>query len=500
MNIKNIIYEEYLNSNMHESELINQLDNIQEKSIKNAGVIYTPWNIVKEMIVIASPTNEMKIIEPSCGHGIFIFGLLEYMQENYKISGKDLLDWFLNKVIAIDISKTTVIELQDILSVYFKKHFNIIISNEYFHNIIAEDSLYYKSEEQFDLAIGNPPYIRTKNLNEIYLKELRTNFKSCVKGNVDIYYAFIEKCLKISKETCLITPNSFITNISAKNLRIILYKNIDILIDFRETLIFKDARIYTAIVKFSQKQNNTMLYANNIGQPLNLIDKGMILDIKNKPPTLSENILSEMASLANSTYLVRKQNEKYYAEINNKKYEIEEGILAPYLKMTKIKNTDLSKIDYMICPYTLDKKIIPEDTLKIKYPKTYLYLLEVKEKLMQRDKGKIDKYEAWYAYGRKQGLHNIIDNIIVVIPKLIGKDCKPIKLDIEHLLKNFGRVLFTAGFIVPQNRHNIERTESFLSESFIQFVELNGKPWPGKTESYFAINSNQIKTYKKGVI
>ena len=62
-----------------------------------------------------------------------------------------------------------------------------------------------------------------------------------------------------------------------------------------------------------------------------------------------------------------------------------------------------NKILYIIYPYD-NGNIIDEDTFKQSNPNTYNYLLENKDELAQRDKGKQDKYASWYAYGRTQSI------------------------------------------------------------------------------------------------
>ncbi|MDH3325038.1 MAG: hypothetical protein OEL89_05345, partial [Candidatus Peregrinibacteria bacterium] len=61
----------------------------------------------------------------------------------------------------------------------------------------------------------------------------------------------------------------------------------------------------------------------------------------------------------------------------------------------------------IIFPYVKEGKthnLIEEKILKEKYPKTYFYLMIIKEELSKRDKGK-SKIPNWYAYGRGQGLN-----------------------------------------------------------------------------------------------
>ena len=61
----------------------------------------------------------------------------------------------------------------------------------------------------------------------------------------------------------------------------------------------------------------------------------------------------------------------------------------------------------IIFPYKqIGKKFVAmnEYELKNKFPECYLYLIEVKDELATRDKGK-RKYEEWFAYARTQGLN-----------------------------------------------------------------------------------------------
>lgn len=482
MDDKQTIYDRYLLSDMHEADLIVGLDRLQAKSIKKNGVIYTPLHIVNTMLDISKPHPDMTIIEPACGHGIFLFQLLSYMNQHYNLSGMDLYQWFVTKVTAIDISDTTIQELNDILILYFYKHHGIQVST--FDNIITADSLYY-TNNHYDLALGNPPYVRTKNLDTQYLTELRTNFKSCKTGNVDIYYAFIEKYLNHATMMCFITPNSFLNNVSAKTLRTLLQDKLSLLIDFKQKLIFQDARTYTCIFKTTTNNNNTLLYANDIDQPL--IEKNISEICKDNIKVCNiDTVLSGIATLCDSVFKVKKINDKYFATYNATTYEIEKDIIVPYLKLSKLKPEKL-EYDYMIYPYNSDKSIIPEDIFKQQYPYTYHYLTITLPTLSNRDKGKTSKYDSWYAYGRKQGLHSYTNDVII-IPIMVSNDCKPFRFNLDNLLSNFKTIVFTSGFIVPYK----PEYNSILSDDFVDYAKTIGKPWPG---SYYSLTTTQIKAF-----
>lgn len=488
---KEIAYAKYTNNEINEFELIEKIDLLQ-KTIKSEGVIYTPLSIVDFMIENSNPKREWTIVEPSCGHGMFVFAILNFMKNKYSFNGEQLFSWFIAKVKAYDIEEQTVFELKEILSLYFKKEFNLILNNEDFPNIIVQDGL-FNGNNHFDLCIGNPPYIRTKNIEESYLKTLRQTYKSCEKGNIDIYYAFIEKYVKQCDRVCFITPNSFVSNVSGTKIKEILFPYLELFIDFKEKLIFKDARTYTCIFKTNKfKQNDELLYSNSLEEkvyPKNIID---VFKIKVKNDNNHE-VLSGIATLCDSAYLVNKINGKYCANNNGVLYEIEEELIAPYLKLTKQQGNDIN-IGYMIFPYDRDNKIIKENEMEEKYPLAYTYLLSVKnEKLLKRDKGKISKYESWYAYGRKQGFYNIVDDKALIVPSMIGSNCQPKVIDIKELIKQYGRILFTSGYVIPLNVNNFGLCDFILSDAFQNHLLEHGKPWPGKSLPYYSLTAKQLK-------
>lgn len=497
--MKKELYENYLNSQQHISDLIMSLDKIQEKSVKTKGVIYTPKHIADHMVYLSQPTPEKTIIEPSCGHGIFLFSLLDYMRQSQKLENEKLLEWFLNKVKALEFNPITVIETKELLSLYFQKNTNQKPSGNDFDNIIVADSLFYQHDKIYDLCIGNPPYVSIKNIDEDYLTQLRENFKSCQKGNIDLYFAFTERYKNLSKELCFITPNSFLTSQAGKLLRNEVIDHLSLLIDFKEKYIFEDARTFTCVFKTLRDHKiEQCLYSNNINEELKLKDKKeIILDQQLKEDNSGiTNYLGSIATSANKLYRVRKENDKYFIDFNGKKFEIEKEILAPHLKIVKVKKDDVSNIDYMIYPYNDEKQLIQEKELKQKYPKAYKYLKTIKPELEKRNNGKIEEFESWYSYAKKSGMYKITEKEIVTIPSLIGGECRPVKLNIENLLDNFGRVVFTDGFVVPNNIENKKICDFILSEDFIKQIQKTATIFANEPNLYYKVAPRDLKSIK----
>ena len=454
--------------------------------IKEFGVIYTPDNIVKFMIELSEIKLTDKILEPSVGTGNFIFGLLNFISSKYKLYGIELYTWLINHVNGYDIDEQSISILKMKLFNYFQSNFKFIPPS--FHNFKCVDSLYINENIYYDLVIGNPPYVRTRNIDSLYLEKLRKNFISCKSGNIDLYYAFIEKFSLVAKKLCFITPNTWLKNKSAENLKNkIIFPKMNYLIDFKEKLVFSNEKTYTCIFLINSLENYYK-YSNNIDSQYLTLIKEQVVN-KNKS---EKYVYSEIATLANKLYLVNKVGEDFIATYKDKKYHIEEGILAYYLKLTKIKNNNLDTMDYFIFPYDKNNKIISEEILKTRFPLAYNYLYQIKSELNKRDKGKVGKYEAWYAYGRKQGLHNIIGKNIIILPIMIGNSCIPQLINIERLKDR--KIVFTSGFIIDYEKYNIDQN-IFLSNDFLKFVKDNGKIYPSNKELYYAITSTQVNNY-----
>jgi hypothetical protein len=119
----------------------------------------------------------------------------------------------------------------------------------------------------FDLVIANPPYVRTSNLSKA--AELKKLYRSMHSKNVDLYYAFVERCFRvpIAKENedaarrnlrglagksggvAFILP-SFAQTTSAERLRQILGDGayVDRWVDFLDLQVFSRATNYVALM------------------------------------------------------------------------------------------------------------------------------------------------------------------------------------------------------------------------------------------------------------
>ncbi len=99
----------------------------------------------------------------------------------------------------------------------------------------------------FDIVIGNPPYVSTKGTTEIMKSELQSAFGY----SDDLYNHFIIKGIKLLKNqgvNTMITPDTYFTTLTKRNLREFLLANKIISIIHLGHDIFDSAMVSTAII------------------------------------------------------------------------------------------------------------------------------------------------------------------------------------------------------------------------------------------------------------
>lgn len=415
--------------------------------LEASGVVFTPKYIsdfiVRGTIDIESYKKDLKIIDPACGCGIFLISAIEYISENTDNSVYDIVK---NNIYGIDIIKENVRRTKYAIEYYLLIN-NISYENVDF-NIKCKDSLKNDlgkvfSINRFEYVIGNPPYLNTHELTREEINYLKSNYETTQKGSFNIFYAFIEKSLdSISEEgrVSFIIPNNWLTIKSAKELREFLKsKNyIEEIIDFKDNMIFSPVRTYNTICKFNKAKNETFNYSvvrksNKIEKELlNLKFYNMSIDkldnhrwvisdektlknisnIESQEISLKELIRTGIATLKDEVFLVEKGDDGYIKKHNNKVYNIDSDSVVDLYKISDIKGDKIpSEIKrYIIFPYFYDHEkgkytFIEEVDFKEKFKSTYDYLLDRKNDLSKRDKGKPNNV-GWYAYGRSQGFNN----------------------------------------------------------------------------------------------
>jgi methylase of polypeptide subunit release factors len=483
------------------SDCYKKIDTYNQSHQNNKnGVVFTSVNIARKMTHELNPTINETIFEPAVGSGVFIIALLEFIVEKYNPTPAQFKSYLENKVYFADINSasvefTTKLLKDFILEAYGVKGLSLSGS--------TQDSLLNK--KYYDVIVGNPPYIRTKNIDKEYLLFLRENFESCQKGNIDIYYAFIELANKYSTRSSLIIPNSYLTNVSAKRLRELIKPHVSFIRDFKEAKQFT-ASTYTSILMLSKK-TDLFSYAK-YDEEASLFNRDVLNEntwhidtstqtkkYHNRDTKLSDiaDIYSGINTNADKLFLIDKstlENGYYKTTYTNQEFLVEKDICIDLIKISKRFSSNLNQA--IIFPYTNINSIIEEKVLSKKYPQVYLYLKSIKFKLIQRDSGNTGKYDAWYAYGRRQGFNTDFTSKTCFLVPIVYRKNK----FIYEKYRALNRFIHTSGFvIVPKYGYQKQVIEILKSNDFHEYLEINGKTMPGVDVNFNRISTTTLKKY-----
>lgn len=476
------------------NDIIDRSSNFDQKDkelIKNNGVVFTDRSICDIIIEQINPSINDVICEPSVGKGAFIFSLLEYFKKKHTIL--ELVDFVENRLYCFDINQSFINEFKILL-------FNYFIIQGYddnppnLNNLKCEDFLL--SNDHYDIIIGNPPYVRIQNMDKEYLNTLKQNLKSVTLGNIDMYYAFLEKALQVSKKVGFIIPNSFIKNKSGKFIREIIKDRVNYIYDFENNKVWDNISTYTSIIICEDLcdtinyQTNTQLISKDKNELCS--DIWLFEDMITGTNSLSDMIISYnggLATIKDNIYKMDTYDENYCYKDD---YVIEKGICEKYIKGTKDRTFKDHK--YILYPY--DEVILDESTISNKFPLAYKYLCDKKEDLATRDKGKTSKYESWYAYGRKQGMMKKKQGIQIILPLtfLKSRGIHYIEIPSDQNSLVLSGILVD---IIPEKFNDFLQVIS--SEDFYKYCELNNKILSDKNrvdDKWLCLTVNTLRKYK----
>jgi tRNA1(Val) A37 N6-methylase TrmN6 len=402
------------------------------------GAFFTPTVIVDFIINEVSPKINDKCIDPSCGSGAFLIGLVEYFKKRYKKSIKSIVQ---ENIYGYDLLPYNIQRAKVLLTLYALQNNEILYEKDF--NIFCKNSLTEHIDLKFDIVVGNPPYVKFQDLDNHNRDYLLKNFKTTIKGTFNTYFAFFElgyNLLNQNGKMGYITPNNFFTSLAGQPLRD-FFKNskaIYKIIDFKDVKIF-DAQTYTALTFINKKKNDDILYDRINGEKdyiaflknINL-SKNSIYELDSKKWRLLKNNEKEnikniesigtplkelfdisvgIATLKDEVFFVDGaiyKNGMMKKKTKNGIFFIEPDITKPVYKISNIKNENdiLSNTLRIITPYKIiDNQaiVIDEEEFAQKYPYCYQYLLSEKEVLESRDKGK-KILKPFYQWGRTQGI------------------------------------------------------------------------------------------------
>lgn len=411
--------------------------------IKYSGVVFTPEHIAEYMVNLIDKEVNGKILEPSCGHGVFIKYLIKKFDNNM-IYGNDISTDYIN---------------------YCKDNYKNI-------NFTNLDYIEYNIQYKYSIIIGNPPYIRIQNIDKNILTKIKTQYPEFITGNTDIYVYFILKSLDLLNDNgklIFIIPNAFLTNKSYIKIRRYLIENklLEHIIQLGHKKIFDKISCYCCIIILNKCWNKEEYkYQNGLNSKIDIL-KYKEFDYTNINTFCK--IQNGVATLCDSIFIfdIHSQDTLYYTILKDNNYfKIEKNICKNIFKVSKNKHYKI------IYPYDNNKKILDIDFIQNKFPECYKYLEYYKEKLVNRDT------KCWYAYGRSQSL-SILKGKKIFLP-LIIKDISNSFIETETELFYSGLLIEPIGNIdikniLIKNAENIYKNSSYKNSGYYSLTKQSFK-------------------------
>lgn len=486
------------------------------------GAIYTPLDIREYIINEAFLINpgiyrEYKIADISCGCGGFLFNVAKKLKVETGLTYSEI---FANNIFGLDIQTYSITRTKLLLSLLalfdgedvenfsFNLHVNDALKFEW--NLVIENF------EGFNIIVGNPPYVRLRNLND-ETKKLLKNWEVCATGLIDLYIPFFQigmESLTFNGVLGYITMNSFFKSLNGRALRnyfqrkSLAFK----IIDFGSDQIFKSKNTYTCICLIQNRNQDFLEYILSNSKLLknphtfNQIQyQG--LDSKKGWNLQSNEIISKIestgvpfgkiyktrhgiATLKNNIYIFRpiKEDENFYYLQNGTTFKIEKGICKNVVNSNRLTNeTSIHRIkEKIIFPYSNDikPKLIKEEDFKSLYPYAFDYLNQKKNILDKRDKGK-GKYQKWFAFGRTQSLEKVENKLF--FPKISNSSPNCILESDEDLLYYNGQA------IIGHTREEMILIKKIMeSRLFWYYITNTSKPY---NSNYYSLNGNYINNF-----
>ena len=437
------------------------------------GAVYTPPKIrgaiVRNCLSQCKNLASVRVADISCGCGGFLVDVAWWIHKKTK---KDFAAIFKENVWGIDVQDYAIKRTKILLSLLAISQGEDV---DFEFNLLCRDTLDYVEDwdmqyRDFDVIVGNPPYVCSRNLTDETHKKLK-RYEVCDSGHPDLYIPFFQIAIEMLNEKGMmgyITMNTFLRSVNGRAVRKYFSEHnyAVTIVDFRGHQIFETRSTYTCLfyLQKSQKTKGIHYAVDDCGLLKDRLDyvyvnyaeldnvKGWALNEYSKT-VVAESIGRQIkdycptrhgiATLSNKIFIfkpIAQDEQYYYLDSNGTQYLIERGICRDIVNPNRLNSgADInSLIEKVIFPYHNENDrmlIYTPSEMRRYFPHAYAYLKSRKEVLLKRDKGDTKSYPQWYAFGRTQSL--AMPRCKLLFPKFVNKPVRCAICDNSELLLSF---------------------------------------------------------------
>lgn len=488
---------------------------------KKNGVAYTPPSVKRMMLERALRESDAPtVFDPSCGCASFLLTAAQMIHDK---SGMRFADVVRRCIFGADIDAGALEKTQALFSL-------LLVENGEDDDAVPElfkldmlvrgsiDCIRAAHPDGFDCVIGNPPYVRFRNMDETTKAKVSGwAVSSC--GNADMYMPFFEIGMSLTSEKGVlsyITSNTYLQSVNGRCLRNWMAEQglaVEIT-DFRNAQLFANVTCYTCVTTLCRSDGAGISYRraespdqadakfaaykfSKFGRNAPWRMQGPLIEtvvsrLEGAGTPLSHYVIRNgLATLANDVYFFKPASddgECFHRTYGGRDWKIEKALCRKIVKPNVIHNeTDLEKeMEYAIFPYReIGGKFVIRDEAELRreFPCAYAFLSSCREQLDQRDKGK-GRYPAWYAYGRTQGMN--CTGCKLLIPYIAGVG--------TAVLSTNRDLLFYCGYaLISDDIEELKYIKAFIeSDAFWYYLHHTSKPY---SKGFMALAKNYITRF-----
>ncbi len=177
----------------------------------------------------------------------------------------------------------------------------------------------------FDCVVGNPPYVRSRNIPQNDKTYYMQHFFSASRL-LDTYYLFLENGIKLlhdSGRLSFIIPNGILTNKDSEKIRQFIVENtcVEIIVDLKEG-VFKNAAVDTSIIALKREKSQSVRGSHNFAI-------GTCLAARQQQVTTPSNILPQK-------YLTPQNNFTFNTAVDNQAIDLIQKISVVSTKLSNL--------------------------------------------------------------------------------------------------------------------------------------------------------------------